>query len=135
MRILFLARHYSYLRLFESAIAGLAERGHELHLVAHREETMGGRGMVEALASRYPGVTLDIAPGRTPGPWSELARRLRLGLDYLRYLDPRYDDTPHLMARARSRAPRFVVWLSGLPGMRSEQGRALLFRALRTLER
>jgi len=28
MRILFLARHFSYLRLFESAIVELAERGH-----------------------------------------------------------------------------------------------------------
>ena len=27
MRILFLARHFSYLRLYESAIAELAERG------------------------------------------------------------------------------------------------------------
>ena len=84
MRILFLARHYSYLRLFESAIAGLAERGHQVHLAAHRGETMGGRQMVEALAARYPGVTLGTAPGRAAGPWSELARRLRLGLDYLR---------------------------------------------------
>ena len=135
MRILFLARHYSYLRLFESAIAGLAERGHELHLVAHREETMGGRQMVEALAARYPGVTLGTVPGRAAGPWSELARRVRLGLDYLRYLDPRYDGTPHLMTRARARAPRFVVWLSTLPGMRTADGRRLLFRTLRALER
>src|SRR5688500_666029 len=110
MRILFLARHYSYLRLFESAIAGLAERGQ----AAHRGETMGGRQMVEGLAERYPGVTLGTVPGRAAGPWAELARRLRLGLDYLRYLDPRYSATSHLVTRSRSRAPRIVVWLSGL---------------------
>ena len=134
MKILFLARHYSYLRLFESAIAGLAARGHEVHLAAHRGETMGGRQMVEALAARYPGVTLGTAPGRAAGPWSELARRLRLGLDYLRYLDPRYDGTPHLMTRSRERAPRLVIWLSRLPGVRTEDGRRLLFRILRALE-
>ena len=38
MRVLFFARHYAYLRLFESAIAELARRGHEVHLSADREE-------------------------------------------------------------------------------------------------
>ena len=47
MKILFFARHYSYLRLFESTIAELAERGHQIHLAADREETMGGRRMAE----------------------------------------------------------------------------------------
>ena len=119
MKILFLARHYSYLRLFESSVAGLAERGHEVHLAAHREESMGGRQMVEALAAKYPGVTLGNAPARRGGAWAELARRLRLGIDYLRYLDPRYDATPHLMTRARERAPSVVLWLSRWPGIRS----------------
>ena len=42
MRVLFLARHFSYLRLFESAIAELAERGHAIHLSTDREESLGG---------------------------------------------------------------------------------------------
>ena len=64
VKILFLVRHYAYLRLFESSIAGLAERGHEVHLAAHREEAMGGRQLAEAIAARYPGVTLGTAPAR-----------------------------------------------------------------------
>jgi hypothetical protein len=135
MRILFFARHYSYLRLFESAIAALAERGHEVHLAAHREESMGGRQMVERLSSRFPNVTLGTAPGRAAGAWSELARRLRLGIDYLRYLDPRYEGTPHLTARSRDRAPRVVVLLADAPGMRTRTGRRLLARTLHALER
>ncbi len=111
MKILFFARHYSYLRLFESAIAGLAERGHQIHLAADREEAMGGRRMVERLAERYPNITLGTTPGRAPGAWDEFARRLRLGIDYLRYLDPRYADTPHLTKRAADRAPRVIVAL------------------------
>jgi hypothetical protein len=135
MKILFFARHFSYLRLFESAVAGLAERGHEIHLAADREEALGGRQMVERLAQRYPNITIGTAPGRAAGAWSELARRLRLGLDYLRYLEPRYAKTPHLTARARDRAPHGVVWLSGLPGLRSAGGRRVLRSVLRALER
>src|SRR6185369_10249039 len=75
------------------------------------------------------------APARTGGAWPELARRLRLGLDYLRYLDPRYDATPHLMTRARERAPRVVIWASGLPGIRSGRGRQTFWAFLRALER
>ena len=132
MKILFFARHYSYLRLFESAIGELGRRGHQLHLSADREETMGGRRMVERLAEQYPNITLGTTPGRAPGAWSEFARRLRLGIDYLRYLDPRYADTPHLRTRARDRAPRSVVVIAERlrPG-----GRDAFARLLRTLER
>jgi hypothetical protein len=96
---------------------------------------MGGRQMVEALAARYPEITLGSAPGRTGGAWADVARRLRLGLDYLRYLDPRYAATPHLRARSKERAPRVVVWVSDLPFLRSAGGRRLLLTLLRTLER
>ena len=112
MKVLFIARHYSYLRLFESAIVALATRGHDILLAADREESLGGRQMVERIAARYPNVRTGEAPGRHIGAWAELARRLRLGLDYLRFFDPRYSATPHLRRRARERAPRFVVWLA-----------------------
>ena len=135
MKILFFARHYSYLRLFESAIAELASRGHELHLVADREEAMGGRGMVERLAERHAGITLGATPGRAPGAWAEFARRLRLGIDYLRYLDPRYANAPHITTRAHDRAPRVVTWLAGLPYLRRPAGRRRLAGALKVLER
>ena len=112
MKVLFIARHYSYLRLFESAIVELARRGHEVVLAADREEALGGRQMVARIAAAHPNVRLLDAPGRHAGAWSETARRVRLGLDYLRFLDPRYQDTPHLRRRARDRAPRALVWLA-----------------------
>jgi hypothetical protein len=112
VKIVFIARHYSYLRLFESAIVGLAERGHDIVLAADREEAMGGRQMVERIAVRYPGVRLCDAPSRHAGAWLELAKRIRLGLDYLRFFEPRYASTPHLRRRARERAPGAVVWLA-----------------------
>ncbi len=126
MKILFLARHFSYLRNFESAIAELAERGHTLHLSADREESMGGAGMVERLAARYPNVTVGWTPTRESGAWYDLARKLRLGIDYLRFLEPRYAAAPRLRGRAEERTPGIVRWLAGLPLLRSESGRRLL---------
>jgi hypothetical protein len=115
LKVLFIARHYAYLRLFESAIVGLAQRGHEIVLAADRVETMGGRQMVERIAAAYPNVSLCDAPeGRSRG-WAEIARWLRLGLDYLRFLDPAYAETPHLRQRARERAPRMLARLAESP--------------------
>ena len=70
MKVLFFARHYSYLRLFESTIVELARRGHAVRLCADREETMGGRQMVERLAAQHPQVTLATTPGRGPSAWT-----------------------------------------------------------------
>jgi hypothetical protein len=135
MKILFLARHFSYLRNFDAAIRELAARGHQLHLSADREESLGGRRMVERIAETYPNVTVGWTPVRESGAWFELARKIRLGLDYLRFLEPRYGPTPHLRARARARAPLAIVSLAALPPLRNRPGRALLAAALRGLER
>ena len=134
MKILFLARHFSYLRLFESAIAELAERGHVIHLSADREESLGGAGLVERLAARYPKVTIGWTPARQSGAWADLGRKLRLGIDYLRFLDPRYDQTPRLRGRSEERTPQTVRWLAKLPVVRTPAGRRALAWVLRQFE-
>jgi hypothetical protein len=134
MKILFLARHFSYLRLFESAIAELAERGHVMHLSADREESLGGAGLVERLAARYPAVTVGWTPGRQSGAWADLGRKLRLGIDYLRFLDPRFDAAPRLRGRAEERTARMVPWLARLPVLRTPEGRRALAWVLRQFE-
>ena len=115
MKILFLARHFSYLRLFESAIAELAERGHTLHLSADREESLGGRGTGRAPGRPVSERDRRVDAGRQAGAWAELGRKLRLGIDYLRFLDPRYDATPRLRGRSEERTPQAVRWLARLP--------------------
>lgn len=136
MKLLFFARHWSYLRNFESAIEALAERGHALHLAVDREESMGGRQMIERLVARWPGrLSMGNAPGRAVDAWSELGRKIRLGLDYLRFLEPAYAATPHLGDRARERAPQAIVGMTQWPGLRAPRGLRLLASALRTLER
>jgi hypothetical protein len=134
MKILFLARHFSYLRLFESAIVELAERGHTIHLSADREESLGGAGLVERLAARYPRVTVGWTPTRQSGAWLALGQKLRLGIDHLRFLDPRYDTMPRLRGRSEERTPRLVRWLAALPVVRTPAGRRALSWVLRQFE-
>jgi hypothetical protein len=107
-----------------------------MHMATDVEEALGGRQMIERLAARYPGqLSMSEAPGRALGAWTELARRIRHALDYLRFLEPRYADTPHLGERARERAPQFLLTLLGLGPFKGEAGRQRLGRILRTAER
>jgi hypothetical protein len=136
MKLLFFARHWSYLRNFEAAIEALAARGHRVHMVVDVPEALGGRQMIERLVARYPQqLSMGDPPPRREGAWLELARRIRHGLDYLRFLEPRYASTPHLAARARERAPRAVLAALAFPAFRTDRGRARLLRLLRALER
>jgi hypothetical protein len=128
--VLFIARHFTYFRNFESVIAALAERGHQLHLAADREEALGGRELVDRLAARYPSqVTVGFTPILQWGRYRRLSSALRTGLDYLRYSDPRYEAAPRIRERAYERTPLLVLALAKLPF------RGLLTRVLMLLER
>jgi hypothetical protein len=130
MNVLFIARHFTYFRNFEPVIAVLADRGHRVHLAADREEALGGRDLVDRLASRYPGqVTVGFTPILQWGRYRRLSNALRIGLDYLRYSDPRYEATPKIRERAYERTPLLVLALAKLPF------RGLLTRILAVLER
>jgi hypothetical protein len=116
MNVLFIARHFTYFRNFESVIGALADRGHRIHLAADREEALGGRELVDRLAARYPAhVTVGFTPILQWGRYRRLASALRIGLDYLRYSDPRYEATPKIRERAYERTPLFVLALAKLP--------------------
>jgi hypothetical protein len=134
LKILFIARHYSYLRLFESAVIELAGRGHTITLAADRDEQLGGRQMVERIAARFRNVTLADAPGRT-GAWAEVARRVRLALDYLRFLDPLYESTPHLRRRVRERGSTLIRWMIEARAWQMVGGLSIMRTLLRALER
>ena len=134
MRILFLARHYTYFRNYETVIAILAARGHHIHLAAEREEDLGGRKMVERLAQQHHSVTFGWIPVRDDA-WGAFATRLRMTIDYLRYFDPAYADTPKLRARARERVPRVGLWLVAVAGAGCVAGRRLLRGLLHACER
>ena len=73
MKLLFVARHFTYYRNFDSVVRALADRGHEVHLFAEREETMGGRELVERLAAMSPRITVGFLPPRADERWFSIA--------------------------------------------------------------
>lgn len=136
MKILFLARHFGYLRNYESAIVELCARGHRMHLAADREESIGGRELVQRLAERYPDqITFGWTPDREGDDWLWLATKVRLAQDFLRYLDPSYDRAPHLRRRAEERTPTAVLGLVRALGLRTGPGRKALSGMLSGVER
>jgi hypothetical protein len=109
VKILFVARHFTYFRNFDSVLRELARRGHHIHLAVEHSDATGGLGAVEALAREHPSITYGEAPDRTSDRRSDLARRIRFGLDYLRYLDRFYDEAPLRRVRARERTPLALI--------------------------
>jgi hypothetical protein len=134
MKLLFVARHFTYFRNFDSVIRLLASRGHTIHLAVERDDTLGATALVEALASEFPGVTYGEAPRREADDWARLAARVRLGSDYLRYLEPEYASTPRLRSRAAERAPAFAVRFGESVLSRSGPVRSALRWTLRSAE-
>ena len=134
MKVVFSALHFASFRNFESVVHALAERGHQVHLMADESERFGGQALVERLAAQYPNVTWGWTPSPAEELWFPFAQKVRLALDYVRYLDPRYADAPKLRLRNIERAPRIVRWLTG--GLGSVLvGHRRLARTLKWLER
>jgi hypothetical protein len=134
VKILFIARHYTYFRNYDAALRTLAAHGHRIHLAVEVEDKLGGDAAVKTLTEEYPSITAGMVPPRRPDTWSGVARRLRLGLDYLRYLDPFYDSAPLRRVRARGRTPRLLAALADPPIVRGARWRQMYGRALHRLD-
>jgi hypothetical protein len=134
MKVVFSALHFASFRNFESVVHGLAQRGHQVHLMADEAERFGGQALVERLAARYPNVSWGWTPSPAEEPWFPFAQKVRLALDYVRYLDPRYADAPKLRLRNIERTPRIVRWLTSGPGGMIV-GHHAVARALKWFER
>jgi len=115
MTLLFIARHYTYFRNYDSALRELAARGHQIHLAVEVVDKLGAEAAVDALARDCPGITYGMVPPRQADAWSGVAQGLRLGLDYLRYLEPFYDTAPLRRVRAHDRTPRLLLALAHPP--------------------
>ena len=135
MKILFLTRHYGYLRNYESTILEFSARGHEVHIAADREEMLGGREMVERWTREHTSVTMGWTPDREADHWLWVATRLRLAQDFLRYQDPDYDNAPQLRLRAEDRIPTSVLAGLNLLGYRAGPIRGIMKIGLNWLER
>ena len=87
MTVLFCALHFGYFRNFESAICSLAERGHRVRVLAEEPERFGGLELIGRLAATYANVSWAWAPHREGEAWVPVLRKLRYGLEYVRFLD------------------------------------------------
>ena len=135
MKILVAALHNGYYRNIESVIDALAARGHELYLGAERHDSaLGGQSIVERLTAAYPNVKHGKVPTREQKT-RFLATKVRLTLDYLRYLEPEYEGTPALRQRAEIRTPSGFMALANHGLLRSRRARRLLARALHAVDR
>jgi hypothetical protein len=136
MRVLFIARRFSYLRNYEAAILQMARRGHTLHMVSVAGEgRLEGTAMIERWAAQVPGITFERLPA-PPYAHSKASFRGRVSmmLDYLRFLDPAYGSSAGLIERARRRTPvGFLRWIESSFGRRPRVRRAYAW-LLRNLE-
>ncbi len=109
MKILFVLEHPGVGPLVP-ALRLLHERGHQLHLAARRVKSGHSHNELQSLADECERITYTKLPS---GGGSKLAREVRLALDYRRYLEPRYRDSPKLRARAEKAAPPRLARLPG----------------------
>lgn len=124
--------HAGQARNFESTLRGLAERGHEVHMGYERAEKKnlpGHRDLAERLVQEYPEIACDVCPRPAKDDWSWVAARLRAAVDYMRYLEPEFDNAPKLRARAERFAPeRVKKRVRGMSGAMRRVFRSALVR-------
>ena len=135
MKVLVCLLHFGYHRNFASVIRELAERGHDVHVAAEKGDRDRAREVLRGLADEYPTVTIGTLPPREKDQYLELAQRLRLSFDYLRYLEPEYRGMPGLRMRSEDRVPVGMLRLLSLPGAMTVPGRRLVRFGLTRLER
>jgi hypothetical protein len=135
MRVLFALQHPGYVRNYESTIRMLAQRGHVIHLAFTEPWKQADEGVHERLTSEFPNVTTGRAPLRTDDQWAGVAWAMRLVMDYVRYLHPRYRGAEKLRERMGHKAEVFLRVLQRVPLLRSAPGVRLIVGVLQGLER
>lgn len=110
MKFLFVMRHPAAVRSLTSVLRLLDERGHRVHLAFGGVKPEAHK-VLQRLADEMQHLTFGSLPARGAPGWSkdaagrqQLARRLRVDSDYLRYLEPSYEQAPALRARAEENA-------------------------------
>jgi FkbM family methyltransferase len=136
MKVLFVMRHSGYVRNFESTLRLLCERGHHVHLAFQ----IGTHGLLDPgdvsqeLCDTYKHFTRGSLP-RREDTFGRAAQELRVGLDYLRYLTPRYAQATKLRDRATRDVPEMLLRQTQSGFFSTRWGRALVTRWLKAQHR
>ncbi|MEE2636408.1 MAG: putative sugar O-methyltransferase, partial [Acidobacteriota bacterium] len=109
MKLLFVLQYPGYLRYFDSVLAEFTARGHQVTLVfdlPHKQPE--GLAALEDIDGKIE--VLGRTPSR-PDLWAPVARGVRGTIDYVRYLHPRFADSPYLRERMRKVLPPITRFL------------------------
>jgi hypothetical protein len=130
-------RAANYDRHFEAALRELLARGHAVHVAldVRKRGEAGSTELFDRLRCEGRELTYGLAPGRRRVTWLHFGTKVRLAIDFLRYLGPALADVEAPALRARERAPRLVRAAVSLPGLRHPRAVRPLDRALRAIER
>jgi hypothetical protein len=131
-RVLFSAETPLSLTSFQSVVAELGRRGHEVTIAIHSERETGWRDRLLAEIAA-PHVTIERAVAPAPDRWLELAADVRSALDLFLFLGPRFNET--YRARAWRRAPRPASALARTRLCSSPGARRLVSSGLTLAER
>jgi hypothetical protein len=137
LRILLSMRNFWYVRIFESVVRRLAERGHQIHLLIGHDPDPTGQwtASADALVAASPNITMAFAHRSIDDRWLDLRMMLRLGADYARFVQPQYEAAPILRERARDRVPELMRNAADYAGPARYAVRSLLRASLRAAER
>ena len=116
MRVIFSTEPASGLLNHLGVVRELAARGHDVTVAVHGDMDMP---VLERLAADSPRIVLEQAPPPSTDArrrWVALAADVRSSLDFLTFLDERFNDT--YRARSRRRVPRPVLMLAPLLRLR-----------------
>src|SRR5262245_15937900 len=105
MNILLVIKNTANLRTLAPVVRLLAERGHDVRIACRDVKSPESQAQMAELVEGSPQITVVEHPFIRESGWSDLAGPLRRTIDYLRYLEPVYRDSPKLRARAASEAP------------------------------
>jgi hypothetical protein len=137
MNIVFILRHSGFVRIFESTLRILCERGHRVHVAFLSEDRhwlLDATDVANQLCGEFPRFSRGMAPVRADA-WAALGRELRGNLDYLRYLAPRYRNAPKLRMRAARDVSAAVLQMTERGPLNTRPGRAVLAAWYRLMER
>jgi hypothetical protein len=137
VKVLFVIQHPGFMRNFEAAVRRLADECEQVTLAFNRWDDKSSGELALSLSDELRNVRLVPAPH---GEWNWLstARLVRGSQDYLRYFDPRYENTPKLSERAvdKTVGAKPARLLRRIPGVTARNAKRLarLQASLQALE-
>ena len=137
MRVLFFMAHPGHARNFESVLRTLCERGHHVTVALDRghKDTQPGVGqLLTNLVDDLDGLEVLRAP-RGQSDWPRVGVALRASLDYLRFLDPAWQQSPKPRERAAKHVPRATQRIASTGPLATRGGRTVLRSGLTLAER